>query len=220
MKREHSQGGVQHRQQLSHWGVDQLSLAGHEPTITRQPALAPSPQPRPAPMGRTLIARNAKRGGPFWMLIWGPDECRSTGRPRAVPRHSYDGPSRRPSAAVAVRDFSELTSSWPAPQQFPPSPARRADHQRSTTTASRDAVATGHHSIFILHIRNMKPFDINEPNPHSPDNFGRHIGAAKPPGNYRSNRRRTRQSGCPAGSGPGHRTFVRLLSPLRPVVYA
>ncbi len=66
MKREHSQGGVQHRQQqLSHWGVDQLSLAGHEPTITRQPALAPSPQPRPAPMGRTLIVRNAKRGGPF-----------------------------------------------------------------------------------------------------------------------------------------------------------
>jgi hypothetical protein len=44
-----------------------------EPTITRQPALAPSPQPRPAPTGRTLIVRNAKRGGPSWMPIWGPD---------------------------------------------------------------------------------------------------------------------------------------------------
>src|SRR5271170_6981686 len=44
-----------------------------EPTITRQPALAPSPQSRPAPTGRTLIARNAKRGGPFWMPIRGPD---------------------------------------------------------------------------------------------------------------------------------------------------
>lgn len=44
-----------------------------EPTITRQPALAPSPQPRPAPTGRTLIVRSAKRGGPFWMPIWGPD---------------------------------------------------------------------------------------------------------------------------------------------------
>ena len=44
-----------------------------EPKITRQPALAPSPQPRPAPTGRTLIVRNAKRGGPPWMPIWGPD---------------------------------------------------------------------------------------------------------------------------------------------------
>ncbi len=29
--------------------------------------------PRPAPTGRTLIAQNVKRGGPFWMPIRGPD---------------------------------------------------------------------------------------------------------------------------------------------------
>src|SRR5437868_548090 len=43
-------------------------------TITRQPALAPSPQPRPAPTGRALIAQNVGRGGPFWMPIRGPDQ--------------------------------------------------------------------------------------------------------------------------------------------------
>src|ERR1700688_1613623 len=42
-------------------------------TITRQPALAPSPQPRPAPTGRALIAQNVRRGGPFWTPIRGPD---------------------------------------------------------------------------------------------------------------------------------------------------
>src|SRR5437764_6062686 len=42
-------------------------------TITRQPALAPSPQPRPAPTGRALIAQNVGKGGPFWMPIRGPD---------------------------------------------------------------------------------------------------------------------------------------------------
>src|SRR3974377_1741283 len=41
-------------------------------TITRQPALAPSPQPRPAPTARALIGQNVERGGPFWMPIWGP----------------------------------------------------------------------------------------------------------------------------------------------------
>src|SRR5713101_216144 len=44
-----------------------------ERTITRQPALAPSPQPRPAPTARALIVRNVGKGGPFWMPIWGPD---------------------------------------------------------------------------------------------------------------------------------------------------
>jgi DNA replication protein DnaC len=59
------------------------------PTITQQPALAPSPQPRPAPTARALIVRNEKRGGPFWMPIWGPNPtpidrdrtARDTGRP-------------------------------------------------------------------------------------------------------------------------------------------
>src|SRR5882757_366088 len=41
--------------------------------ITLQPALAPSPQPRPAPTARALIVRNVGRRGPFWMPIWGPD---------------------------------------------------------------------------------------------------------------------------------------------------
>jgi hypothetical protein len=44
-----------------------------EPTITRQPALAPSPQPRPAPTGRALVVRDGKQGGPFWTPIWGPN---------------------------------------------------------------------------------------------------------------------------------------------------
>jgi hypothetical protein len=44
-----------------------------ELTINRQPALDPSPQPRPAPTGRALIAQNAKRRGPCWMPIGGPD---------------------------------------------------------------------------------------------------------------------------------------------------
>src|SRR5208282_5359427 len=41
--------------------------------ITSQPALAPSPQPRPAPTGRALIAQNVGKGGPFRMPIRGPD---------------------------------------------------------------------------------------------------------------------------------------------------
>jgi hypothetical protein len=44
-----------------------------ELSITRKPALAPSPQPRPAPTGQALIARNVGRGGPDWMPIGGPD---------------------------------------------------------------------------------------------------------------------------------------------------
>ena len=44
-----------------------------ETTITHQPALAPSPQPRPAPTAQALIGQNVERGGPFWMPIWGPD---------------------------------------------------------------------------------------------------------------------------------------------------
>src|SRR5437879_2325757 len=44
-----------------------------ELTITRQPALAPSPQPRPAPTARALIAQSGERWGPSWMPIRGPD---------------------------------------------------------------------------------------------------------------------------------------------------
>ena len=36
------------------------------------PALAPSPQPRPAPTGRALIAQSVERWGPSWMPIRGP----------------------------------------------------------------------------------------------------------------------------------------------------
>src|ERR1700730_989027 len=36
-------------------------------------ALAPPPQPRPAPTGQALIARNVGQGGPYWMPIGGPD---------------------------------------------------------------------------------------------------------------------------------------------------
>jgi hypothetical protein len=49
-------------------GASRVELA-----ITRQPALAPSPQPRAAPTGQALIARNVGRGGPYWMPIGGPD---------------------------------------------------------------------------------------------------------------------------------------------------
>src|SRR5471032_2895895 len=44
-----------------------------EPTITHKPALAPSPQPRPAPTARVLPAEPAAQRGPFWMPIRGPD---------------------------------------------------------------------------------------------------------------------------------------------------
>src|SRR5271163_151502 len=44
-----------------------------ELTITRQPALAPSPQPRPAPTARALVAPDVRRRGPFWRPIRGPD---------------------------------------------------------------------------------------------------------------------------------------------------
>jgi hypothetical protein len=74
------------------------------PKITRQPALAPSPQPRPASKGRTLIVRSANRGGPFWMPIRVPIERRLTsgrwrpGRSRndtSKPRRGREGPRRR-----------------------------------------------------------------------------------------------------------------------------
>src|ERR1700720_248250 len=35
-------------------------------TITRQPALAPSPQPRPAPTARALPPNHVARGGQIW----------------------------------------------------------------------------------------------------------------------------------------------------------
>src|SRR4051812_22744518 len=38
----------------------------------KQPALAPSPQPRPAPTTRALPAEHADQRGPFWMPIGGP----------------------------------------------------------------------------------------------------------------------------------------------------
>src|SRR6185437_11302825 len=38
----------------------------------KQPALAPSPQPRPAPTTRALPAECADQRGPFWMPIRGP----------------------------------------------------------------------------------------------------------------------------------------------------
>ena len=41
-------------------GASRVELA-----ITRQPALAPSPQPRAAPTGQALIARKIGRGGPY-----------------------------------------------------------------------------------------------------------------------------------------------------------
>src|SRR6476646_9697458 len=47
-----------------------------EPTITRQPALAPSPQPRPAPTARSLPPKHAATGGqnctPIGGQIWKP----------------------------------------------------------------------------------------------------------------------------------------------------
>jgi hypothetical protein len=42
-----------------------------EPTITRQPALAPSPQPRPAPTARSLPPKHAATEGQNWTPIRG-----------------------------------------------------------------------------------------------------------------------------------------------------
>src|SRR6516162_4111271 len=42
-------------------------------TITKQPALAPSPQPRPAPTARALPSALVAQRGPFWAPIRGPD---------------------------------------------------------------------------------------------------------------------------------------------------
>src|SRR5580700_2833495 len=41
--------------------------------ITKQPALAPSPQPRPAPTARALPSELVAQRGPFWMPIRGPN---------------------------------------------------------------------------------------------------------------------------------------------------
>src|SRR5712664_3266619 len=41
--------------------------------MIKQPALAPSPQPRPAPTVRALPAELAAQRGPFWMPIRGPN---------------------------------------------------------------------------------------------------------------------------------------------------
>src|ERR1700691_4261835 len=41
------------------------------PTITRQPALAPSPQPRPAPTARALPPKLVAQGGQNWTPIEG-----------------------------------------------------------------------------------------------------------------------------------------------------
>src|SRR5277367_2098447 len=41
--------------------------------MIKQPALAPSPQPRPAPTVRALPAELAVQRGPFWMPIRGPN---------------------------------------------------------------------------------------------------------------------------------------------------
>ena len=43
-----------------------------EPTITRLSALAPSPQPRPAPTARALPPKHVDQRGPFWTPIRGP----------------------------------------------------------------------------------------------------------------------------------------------------
>ena len=42
-------------------------------TITHKPALAPSPQPRPAPTARALPSELVAQRGPFWMPIRGPN---------------------------------------------------------------------------------------------------------------------------------------------------
>src|SRR6476646_1530590 len=53
-----------------------------EPTITRQPALAPSPQPRPAPTARSLPPKHAATGGQNWTpirgQIWKPIDNRDS----------------------------------------------------------------------------------------------------------------------------------------------
>src|SRR5450432_3884321 len=41
--------------------------------MIKQPALAPSPQPRPAPTVQALPAELAVQRGPFWMPIRGPN---------------------------------------------------------------------------------------------------------------------------------------------------
>src|SRR6267378_8616701 len=41
--------------------------------MIKQPALAPSPQPRPAPTVRALPVELAAQRGPFWMPIRGPN---------------------------------------------------------------------------------------------------------------------------------------------------
>src|ERR1022692_3116470 len=41
--------------------------------MIKQPALAPPPQPRPAPTVRALPAELAVQRGPFWMPIRGPN---------------------------------------------------------------------------------------------------------------------------------------------------
>ena len=95
-----------------------------EATITRQPALAPSPQPRPAPTARALIVRNVGRGGPYWMPIrgpfWTPIDMDAQGIPlgvelkaadvhKADPAHRQH-PTDRSAARLAARFGTALPS--------------------------------------------------------------------------------------------------------------
>jgi hypothetical protein len=77
-----------------------------ELTITRQPALAPSPQPRPAPTARALPLKHAVQRGQNWTpiggQIWKPIDSQTSRHARHRPNNSVDRMELAPVSATRL----------------------------------------------------------------------------------------------------------------------
>src|SRR5882762_5669641 len=85
--------------------------------MIKHPALAPSPQPRPAPTVRALPAELAVQRGPSWMPIRGPNPTPIDNPGFALQGESNAG-SGKPGPAATGQCASPANAEATAPQQY------------------------------------------------------------------------------------------------------
>src|SRR3954454_17287505 len=130
----------------------------------KQPALAPSPQPRPAPTTRALPAEHADQRGPFWMPIGGPSQTPIDRRALLFDvggsittiddlTRSSGGRRRPNSPSLAIRDGIWRCAMPRAPRQLPSlPPPNRANPAAGANSGLDKTWGQGHEGLPVDYV--------------------------------------------------------------------